>query len=132
MCVGCNRGSFQVELERVASGWESFDLDDFKAILGAAPYPLPRNPFWRSKSFLACSRVSGDEILKFCSMSEAPRRRMYIAWKRRELEATLPSWQGVCKRCQVIYKVYKNDWNRREFCSRSCGAAASRSKKVAK
>jgi len=89
-------------------------------------------PYWRTQSFLQCGGVSGEEIEEFRSSAMEPRRQMYVAWKRRELEATMTPDRQVCKRCRVIYKVYENRWNPSGFCSQACGNAATKAKRVPK
>jgi hypothetical protein len=87
---------------------------------------------WSTESLLECEDISGEEITRFCGVSIDERRQMYVAWKRRDLEASLAPSERVCERCRVIYTVYANDWNRRGFCSRSCEGAASKSKHISR
>ena|SRR5437762_8063754 len=132
-CVGCGRASFRVVIERAASGWEPFDLDDFMPRPGyAALLNDPAERYWRTQSFLQCGGVSGEEVVEFRSAPIEVRRRMYVRWKRRELEATLTPEQKVCRRCDVIFKAHENEWNRSGFCSRSCHGVSVKSGKAGK
>ena len=132
-CPGCSSASFRVVIERAASGWESFDLEDFMPRPEyAALLDDPAERYWRTRSFLQCGGVSGEEIEEFRSAPMETRRRMYVTWKRRELEATMTSDRRVCERCRVIYKVYENRWNQSGYCSQSCGNAAAKAKRVSK
>ena len=95
-CPGCARARFRAEIDRSASGLEAFELVDF--IRGTSS-DGPGNPCWRTQTFLTCSGVSGDEIAEFCGAGMDERRRMYVAWKRRELEAALTPDRAACGRC---------------------------------
>jgi hypothetical protein len=123
-CTTCGRDRFRVVIERAASGLESLELEDF--IRGASS-DGPADPYWHTESFLQCSGISGVEIAEFCGAPIEERHRMYVSWKRRELESTLTPDQAVCGRCGVIFKIYDNAWNRSGYCSRSCGTAAAKS-----
>jgi hypothetical protein len=131
-CTTCGRDSFQVEIERSASGWESMDFQEFLAITFGHSNETYGDPYWSTQSFLECGGVLGDEIAEFCSATIEARRKMYIAWKRRDLEASLASGQKICRRCLSIFKAYKNEWNGQGFCSRSCWKAASKAKRALK
>jgi len=132
-CQACKGASFSMEIERSASGWESYDLDDFIPRPGIVALldDGPSERYWRTQSFLKCKGVSGEEIAAFCAAPIEARRALYVAWKRRELEAALNHDQRVCGRCRVIYTIYRNAWNRSGYCSRSCAAAASKSRSAA-
>lgn len=127
LCPGCQAASFRVEIERSASGWQPYSLEEYLA--GPRGSNGPSDPYWKTLSFLMCGGVSGDEITQFCAAPIDTRRTLYIAWKRRELEATLTPDHRICERCRVIYKIYENPWNRLGYCSRSCSHAALKSKK---
>ena len=92
----------------------------------------PAERYWRTQSFLQCGGVSGEEIEEFRSAPMESRRKMYVTWKRRELEATMTSDRRVCERCRVIYKVYENRWNQSGFCSQACSNAAVKAKRSSK
>jgi hypothetical protein len=129
-CPGCGRGSFHVEIERAASGWESLALEDFMPKPGYAALldDDASQRYWRTQSFLECAGVSGEEVDNFRSAPVELRRKMYVGWKRRELEARLTPDQRVCGRCGVIFRAFGNAWNRSGYCSRACKSAASKSK----
>lgn len=129
ICRTCRRDRFRVVIERAASGFESYELADFIRGTGSDG---PAEPFWHSQSCLKCAGVWGDEIAAFCGASIDARRRLYVAWKRRELESSMSPEQAVCGRCGVIFKVYDNDWNRAGHCSRACGHAAAKSRNAAR
>jgi len=134
-CPGCGSDMFHVLIERAASGWESYDVSDLMpGPVGAAGLVSGggAEPYWRTQSFLQCGGVLGEEILEFRSEPMESRRRMYVGWKRRELEATMTPDRRVCERCRVIYKVYENRWNQAGFCSQACGNAAAKAKRATK
>jgi hypothetical protein len=135
-CPDCGGTSFHVVIERAASGWESFELTDFLPGPTGAEGLLSdgggREPYWSTQSFLQCAGVGGEDLMDFRSAPIELRRRMYIEWKRRELETTMPPGRRVCERCRVIYKIYDNRWNQSGFCSQSCSKAAGKAKKASK
>jgi hypothetical protein len=134
VCTSCEGASFVVEVERAASGWEAFDLEDFlprpgpTALLDDGPSDL----YWRTQSFLECRGVAGREVAAFTMATIEAGRKMYIEWKRRELEGAMSPNQRVCERCRVIFTSYRNKWNLAGFCSRSCAAAAIKSQRKAR
>jgi hypothetical protein len=132
-CPHCRGESFRVVIERAASGWEPFGLEDFLSRPGpAALLDDPMEHYWRTESYLQCGGVLGEELVEFRSAPIESRRRMYVEWKRRQLEADLTPDQRICERCRVIYKVFENRWNQSGFCSQACRNAAARAKRVSK
>ena len=83
---------------------------------------------FRTHSILNCDDVSGAEIVGFVRAPTEERRRLYVSWKRREIEASLAEGQRVCERCRVVFKIYDNEWNRAGLCSKSCHAAFMKSR----
>jgi hypothetical protein len=130
-CPECGGGHFTVEIERSAAGievtleggggggWAGLVFDDDEGA-GITRY--------RTHSFLRCRDVSGDEIAEFMGASLDRRKRLYIGWKRREVEHGLGHDHAICDRCRVAFKVYPNKWNPAGFCSKSCHAAEMKSR----
>ena len=126
-CKGCGRDSFGVEIERSASG---IDLNALVAgsmgTVGAFIDEASEDhasAYYRTHSFLRCTGIFGAEIAAFMKGSIEERKRLYIGWKRREIEAALGSDHGICDRCGVAFKRYENAWNRAGLCSRTCHQA---------
>lgn len=121
-------GTFRVEVERSAWGIEFVPgspgtvgafIDEATGDTGST--------YYRTHSFLLCDGVSGDEIAAFRKATVEERKRMYIGWKRREVERTLGADHALCDRCGVAFKVYRNAWNRAGLCSRTCHEAWKKS-----
>jgi hypothetical protein len=75
---------------------------------------------FRTHAFLRCKDVTGAEIVEFMEAPIARRRRLYISWKRREVESRLGFDRAICGRCSVAFKVHENEWNGAGFCSKTC------------
>lgn len=127
-CSDCRGGSFRIEIDRSSEGWD-FDgvftrgigAGDLAFLLDAATDDLGGpGPFFRTRARLACAAVSAEEIAAFREAGLEARIRRYVAWKRGEVEASLPADHRVCARCRVAFKVYDNEWARSGFCSRAC------------
>ena len=135
-CPICLHSQFTVQIERSSSGIDEAALAQMLvpgggwvgAFMREATDDGPASIRFKTHSFLQCQGVSGTEIVSFLSASVEDRRRLYIAWKRREIEATLDSSHRICGRCQVKFRAYSNDWNQAGFCSRVCREAESKSR----
>ena len=132
-CPSCGGGQFRVEIERSASGMNGENILD--ALWGGATVgggavgefvnmamsdDEGSGLYFRTFSHLTCTGVSGAELSGFLGAAIEERRRTYVGWKRRELEAHLAEGQRICERCKVLFKVYDNDWNKAGLCSKSC------------
>jgi hypothetical protein len=136
-CPTCGGTVFSVDLERSALGLNGENLVD--ALLqnvgscgGEVGFLVDvlmddvggSGVYFESHTALACSRVSADEIQDFLGAALEARIRIYIGWKRREVEAAaLPPDHRFCVRCRVAYKVYDNLWGRSGCCSKACHRA---------
>jgi hypothetical protein len=89
--------------------------------------PPSSSPYFRTDAFLDCKAVSREGIAGFLDAPLEERIRLYVSWKRQELEASLPADHRICPRCHVEFKVYDNDWGRAGFCSHACHQAAMKS-----
>ena len=84
--------------------------------------------YFRTDSLLECDGVRRTEIIEFLAAAVEERRRMYIAWKRREVENNLRADQRICARCKVSYRLYANAWNKAGCCSKACDQAHRKSR----
>jgi hypothetical protein len=129
-CPACGKETFRVEVERSAWGIEPKAVIGSMGTVGAFIDEASDDDgslFCRTHSLLRCGSVSGTEIATFMKASLEERKRFYIGWKRREVEATLGPDHAICDRCGVAYKIYTNAWNRAGLCSRPCHQAYRKS-----
>ncbi len=142
-CRSCANASFRVELERSSSGLNGENLLDalvqnaasgngggeLGLLLAIATDDVGGGGvYFRTHSALACTRVSFQEIEEFRAARADHRTRLYVAWKRRELELSLPEGHRICARCRVAFKVYENEWARSGLCSKACYQAFMKSR----
>jgi hypothetical protein len=130
-CSACGKDSFSVEIERSASGIDLQAL--FLRSLGTVGAFIDEatddhaSTYYRTHSFLRCGGIFGSEVVEFMKAPIEERKRMYVGWKRREIEAALDPGRGICDRCGVAFKRYENPWNRAGLCSRTCHHAYQKS-----
>lgn len=134
-CVDCGNATFGIEIERSASGVEVAVGNAFGGMVGtfvdlASDDAGDGSVYYRTHAFLRCEDVTGEEIVRFLGAPIEERRRLYVVWKRREIESRLGGDEAVCGRCRVSFKVYANGWNRAGFCSRTCRSAELKSLRV--
>jgi len=98
-----------------------------RAFVAEATDDGPSSLHFRTHSFLRCEGVSGDELVAFLAAPIDVRRRMYVAWKRREVESGLDADHLICERCRVSFRVYANAWNKAGRCSKACHQAQMKS-----
>lgn len=126
-CTACGKDSFRVEIERSASGIDLRPLIlESMGTMGALIEEATddhASAYYRTHSFLHCTGIFGAEIAVFMQASFDERKRLYVGWKRREIEETLGPDHGICDRCGVAFKRYENEWNRAGLCSRACHQA---------
>jgi hypothetical protein len=83
--------------------------------------------YFSTRTPLACGGVSSLEISEFLTATVDDRTRKYVAWKRREIEASLPQGHRICARCRVSFKGFDNAWGRAGLCSKACYKAFMKS-----
>ena len=119
-----------MEIERSASGIDVSALVGSMGTVGALIDEASDDhgsAYYRTHSFLRCGGIFGSEIVAFMKAPIEERKRMFVGWKRREIEATLDADHGICDRCGIAFKRYENPWNRAGFCSKSCHQACQKS-----
>jgi hypothetical protein len=141
-CRTCANSSFRIELERSSSGLNGENLLDAlvqTAGSGGRGGELgllldlatddQGDPglYFRTQASLSCASVSSQEIAEFLAATVDARIRIYVAWKRREVELSLPEGRRICARCRVSFKVYDNEWGRAGLCSKACYQAFMKS-----
>jgi hypothetical protein len=127
-CAACGKEFFNVEIERSAWGIEL--VENSPGTVGAFVDMASDDStslFYRTHSFLSCKAILGTEIAAYMKAPLEERKRLYIAWKRREIQAELGPDHAMCDRCGVAFKVYENAWNRAGLCSKACHQAHTKS-----
>ncbi|HVR84358.1 MAG TPA: hypothetical protein VMU54_08610 [Planctomycetota bacterium] len=138
-CATCGETTFSVEIERSSSGIDWSNLvassssglggGDLSLLVDAAFDDAgPSSPYYRTDAFLRTPGVPCAALKEFLEASLEDRIRLYISWKRREVEASLPPGHRICRRCRGEFKVYDNEWGRAGLCSRVCHHAFLRSR----
>jgi hypothetical protein len=136
-CRQCPGRTFAVELERSASGVDVENLlasfffspgGAFGALVNETVGDGDAPIYFKTHSLLECDGVSAAEIVSFLATPGAERRKMYVAWKRRELEESIAGDRRICGRCKVSYRVYANTWNKAGYCSNACHQAQRKSR----
>ncbi|MDQ7779997.1 MAG: hypothetical protein RDV41_09855, partial [Planctomycetota bacterium] len=84
--------------------------------------------FYKMETILELRGLAGMEIIAFEKMSDSEKRSFIVSKKRAEIERCLPEDCAFCKRCDVIFKKYDNDWNQDGLCSKKCREMLSKTK----
>ncbi len=133
-CVACGGKAFSVEIERVSSGYDASiaSYHPGSPVYGSGMLEVNllvdlafggdtrRSPYFRTDALLHCNGVSQAAVAEFLASPLEDRIRLYVSWKRREVEAALPPGHRICPRCHVEFKVYDNEWGRAGLCSKAC------------